>query len=288
MRRGDKGPEVADLQRRLVGFGYLDRHDVDGDFGARTELAVRTFQTNRNLTIDGVVGPATLAELERPIIPRPVESIELERAQRAALLEAVRLWESDIIDPKRDDHSEHAERSRAEIDHMLRAGGRADLVPYLGDGHTQWCGYFLAKCYLEAGLDPHWLSTWFGSTWRLWAFATYHDFDEHHTNRRPVTGPYRLACRLKGKAPTFSPRAGDILIVGNGDPAEGDHITIVESYDAELGVFQTISGNGGGLGPDGKRREGVVRAAFHLTATSGYFAMWLYRMAPSDLILARG
>jgi hypothetical protein len=76
--------------------------------------------------------------------------------------------------------------------------------------------------------------------------------------------------------------AGDILMIGGGSPAMGNHITIVESYAA--GVFQTISGNGVGLGPDGKRRQGIVRAAVHLGG-GGYCARRLVRPAAADLIV---
>ncbi len=44
------------------------------------------------------------------------------------------------------------------------------------------------------------------------------------------------------------------------------------------------NGNGGGYGPDDKRREGVVWASYAIGATSGYHPMWLYRPALSDLV----
>jgi peptidoglycan hydrolase-like protein with peptidoglycan-binding domain len=47
---------VEAVQRRL-GIG------VDGDFGAKTEAAVKEFQRNRGLDPDGVVGKQTWAAL---------------------------------------------------------------------------------------------------------------------------------------------------------------------------------------------------------------------------------
>lgn len=57
IRRGDKEPEVARVQRLL---GII----VDGDFGPATQAAIETFQQNNNLTVDGIVGPITLQALE--------------------------------------------------------------------------------------------------------------------------------------------------------------------------------------------------------------------------------
>lgn len=61
LRKGDTGEEVKVLQMKLnkIGANLL----VDGQFGPRTEQAVRTFQIERNLTPDGVVGPETWGAL---------------------------------------------------------------------------------------------------------------------------------------------------------------------------------------------------------------------------------
>lgn len=62
LRRGDHGPAVEELQRRLavVGPGVAGY----GQFGPRTEQAVRAFQAAHGLTADGVCGPATWAKLD--------------------------------------------------------------------------------------------------------------------------------------------------------------------------------------------------------------------------------
>ncbi len=60
---GNSGPSVRILQKMLLANGYRIR--VDGNFGALTEIAVRAFQSNRNLTIDGVVGQQTWQQLAR-------------------------------------------------------------------------------------------------------------------------------------------------------------------------------------------------------------------------------
>lgn len=55
LRRGAKGECVHTLQRLLVAHGFRPG-PVDGDFGQKTELAVREFQMVKGLKVDGVVG----------------------------------------------------------------------------------------------------------------------------------------------------------------------------------------------------------------------------------------
>ncbi len=69
LRRGDRGEAVRELQRLLVAMAAeapkLDPGTPDGDFGERTERAVRAFQQRAGLAVDGVVGPATWEALSR-------------------------------------------------------------------------------------------------------------------------------------------------------------------------------------------------------------------------------
>ncbi len=63
LENGIKNSEaVRSLQRRLKELGYYSG-SVDGNFGDGTELAVRSFQGNNNLTVDGKAGETTLNRL---------------------------------------------------------------------------------------------------------------------------------------------------------------------------------------------------------------------------------
>lgn len=60
--QGMTGPDVKTLQGALIARGY-DKVKADGIFGADTKAALKSFQTSRHLTSDGVAGPATWPKL---------------------------------------------------------------------------------------------------------------------------------------------------------------------------------------------------------------------------------
>ncbi len=78
-----RGDDVADLQRRLSILGF-DSGRIDGIFGNETAEALKDFQRNAGLPIDGMCGPRTLADLARVQAPEgggdPVSNLR-ERLQ---------------------------------------------------------------------------------------------------------------------------------------------------------------------------------------------------------------
>ena len=58
------GAFIAMIQRWLNAWGAT--LNVDGDFGPKTEAAVKAFQQRRGLPVDGVVGPRTWYALQDP------------------------------------------------------------------------------------------------------------------------------------------------------------------------------------------------------------------------------
>lgn len=56
---GDKGQDVVKLQQALNVLGYFNG-TIDGSFGTATETALKRFQSNRKMTVDGIAGPGTL------------------------------------------------------------------------------------------------------------------------------------------------------------------------------------------------------------------------------------
>ena len=65
LSKGDKGTEVKEMQEKLIVCGYsCGSYGADGDFGSGTDSAVRSFQKDYGLTVDGKFGPASKAKLD--------------------------------------------------------------------------------------------------------------------------------------------------------------------------------------------------------------------------------
>jgi N-acetylmuramoyl-L-alanine amidase len=80
------GDDVSALQERLLELGY-DAGRANGEFGQQTEQALRSFQRDYGLIVDGMCGPDTVRAL-RQLQPkvrggRPVFLREQERVRRA-------------------------------------------------------------------------------------------------------------------------------------------------------------------------------------------------------------
>lgn len=65
---GDEGPEVVELQKRLIQLGYSVTA-ADGIFGAETTSAVKKYQQDIGVEVDGVVGQETYYSLLKRDLP---------------------------------------------------------------------------------------------------------------------------------------------------------------------------------------------------------------------------
>lgn len=125
LSQGAKGRAVRALQERLGRHGHA--LDVDGEFGPATAAAVREFQADRGLEVDGVVGPQTWEALAgKPRRPRKLGA----RAHRVAT-GLVGVMETG------------GNNRGATVMKIIRANG--------GTGPEPWCGDFVAYCYRLAG-----------------------------------------------------------------------------------------------------------------------------------------
>ncbi|CCF19181.1 N-acetylmuramoyl-L-alanine amidase (modular protein) [Pseudorhizobium banfieldiae] len=69
LKLGSKGKAVEEVQTLLNKTPAKPKLTVDGDFGGKTDKAVRHFQEKSGLVVDGKVGPQTLAALKQTVAP---------------------------------------------------------------------------------------------------------------------------------------------------------------------------------------------------------------------------
>jgi hypothetical protein len=227
----------------------------------------------------------------------------LRQAGERALERAIAAWNRDIIDPPSQSIRDvQFDPDRAEIDGYIRnavlLGGvqYPKVFRYTKDGDYEWCGAFAAHCW-EPFIHADLRQLYFPSTYRLDCYGRYvAGFQTPNAQAvakkysKPAEGArkhMKLSHTSKvEEVNAFAPRAGDILLVGTSNgPAYGAHVTLVEKWDPHTKVFHTVEGNGTGLGPDGKRRQGVVRAERPLGSASPtklYHALRLIRPGITD------
>lgn len=70
LKPGSSGGDVWDLQYRLTVLGYY-RSELDGIYGPVTASAVRAFQRDYGLAVDGTVGVRTWTVLKKVSLNRP-------------------------------------------------------------------------------------------------------------------------------------------------------------------------------------------------------------------------
>ncbi|HJT37257.1 MAG TPA: N-acetylmuramoyl-L-alanine amidase [Actinomycetota bacterium] len=64
IREGDRGRQVADVQRRLASLGHAPTtRETIGVFGPDTKTRIMAFQQERGLSVDGIVGDETWRQL---------------------------------------------------------------------------------------------------------------------------------------------------------------------------------------------------------------------------------
>ena len=97
LRRGSKCADVTKLQTALNALGY-DCGAADGIFGAKTEAAVRNFQRDHSLTVDGIAGKATQAALyAAESVPRATYTVTLRNVPQAEAISLTAKYAGEMI-----------------------------------------------------------------------------------------------------------------------------------------------------------------------------------------------
>ena len=81
---GRVGSDVADVQKALIALGYpLPKHGVDGIRGLETITAIKKFQKDNNLTVDGDPGEQTVGILNALLKSKPDVASKLTKSTTA-------------------------------------------------------------------------------------------------------------------------------------------------------------------------------------------------------------
>lgn len=71
---GDEGGEIPNIQKQLNHYGYKAK--LNGVYDKDTKWAVRLFQKDKGLTVDGIVGPITYEKLMGKKIPKEDKKVK--------------------------------------------------------------------------------------------------------------------------------------------------------------------------------------------------------------------
>jgi GH24 family phage-related lysozyme (muramidase) len=87
---GDSGPEVKEMQRRLMSLGYnVGSHKDDGKFGPDTEAGLKAFQRDSGLEVSGIYDSATQSRLYAKSMGAPVYDTKKSDTSLKSLLRGV-------------------------------------------------------------------------------------------------------------------------------------------------------------------------------------------------------
>ena len=128
LKRGSSGIAVKNLQNQLIMCGA--KITADGDFGGKTDEAVKSFQKDMGLSADGVVGKQTFAALDM--------AVTWKTSGNALVLKAGQYL--GVSEPDGDNNI---------IDAFNDLAGSSF-------GHTDsWCQMFAVVCMADAKLNPY-------------------------------------------------------------------------------------------------------------------------------------
>ena len=183
VKKGDQGEFVKKIQRQLNALNY-NVGEINGKFDTQTEKAVRDFQNDQALEVDGIVGPITAEALlaavdPESIRPRPTklyinkvmfEGLEVYD-QLDALIAAVSAGEGNRFDLlNKDVDGEGLSfgyiqwcQNKGSLYGLLKAMDRADhdkFVEFLGDGSEEAADELLQATKNGGKQLPLWESPW--------------------------------------------------------------------------------------------------------------------------------
>ena len=164
LRKGNAGPEVKSLQKKLLQIGYyLGSYGADGDYGDATVTAVRKFQKDNSLAVDGEAGPNTLAAVNKvlPIVQQEQKAI----ANRLRQAQPTDFSVKPIINWAENERNYTEKDSLTDLDDKTKNAGDDNYTKYsqevdaLGVFSTQvqgqpWCATWITDGFINTyGVD---------------------------------------------------------------------------------------------------------------------------------------
>lgn len=164
LRKGSTGPEVKSLQKKLLQIGYyLGSYGADGDYGDATVTAVRKFQKDNSLAVDGEAGPNTLAAVDKvlPIVQQEQKVI----ANRLRQAQPKNFSVQPIINWAENERNYTEKDSLTDLDDKTKNAGDDNYTKYsqevdaLGVFSTQvqgqpWCATWVTDGFINTyGVD---------------------------------------------------------------------------------------------------------------------------------------
>ncbi len=117
---------ISTIQQALAAKGFSPGN-IDGQWGRRTEGAVRAFQAANGLVVDGIVGPKTAEKLGITSLPGKLDDVGLVWFQEARRLLGLTEGRGSTNNP------------------TLLNWAKDEGIAYTSDD-IPWCGLFVAHC----------------------------------------------------------------------------------------------------------------------------------------------
>lgn len=91
----NKGPAVRDVQQALISLGYaLPRHGADGIRGPETRAAIKKFQEDNGIQVDGDPGPETVGKLNAILKSKPEVASKLIKSTLSDVKQSSRVGQT--------------------------------------------------------------------------------------------------------------------------------------------------------------------------------------------------
>ena len=169
------GDDVERVQQRLYKLNYLKRSEVTGYFGEITEKAVRVFQKNNKLTVDGTVGKHTLQVLfsddairaAKPVstTPKPTATPRPTPTPRPGT--TPRPTTRPTATPKPSSGNGGGSSTQDKIDNLIRIARSKLGCPYVrgAKGPNSFdCSGFVYWCLNKAGVQQSYMTSYMWRT----------------------------------------------------------------------------------------------------------------------------